>query len=140
MDTTRFALFNEQELALAFSRILPQEQALAYAHEWFQLIPAAEDLDSDGRFLWPRQWEVSGEITIPVVVPTVDPLTEADMVPLPASSYHAVLVRFSDLTLDVASLASEQVSERIRRARGQTEDQANRATRRVETLFSIRRH
>jgi hypothetical protein len=131
-------LFSQQELARAFALVVPDDRASELSADWF----AEGDVDQLGNYLY-RDWEFDPRPPSPA---TDGPQIVAggtgvsnDFSPwrnLSERSKELMLEGFSDFHLDLLSLVSPELFERIRTIRCDTEATALRRSDRMRLFIS----
>lgn len=134
-------LFRESELAQAFSLLLPDSTAQEWAGDWFEML-SPDEVDEKGYFLYSTEplddEDVAGSDFDNIGFGTRAPTQGgADRpAPLSTSELRLLLMRFSDLHLNLVALVSPQAEEKVRRLRNETEEVASR--RRNQMLRLVR--
>jgi hypothetical protein len=127
----KMPLFTEAELATAFQWLLPDALASQAAHEWFEQF--ADERDEEGHFLYQDWREFAG---LPVDAPSALAAAPRDGPDAERAQHELayfagmstptrleVLMHFSDFHLNLVSLVSPAVAERIRQGCGLTVEQ-----------------
>lgn len=117
--------FTRDELAEAFSLIIAAPPAQHWAGEWFARFGSDEDVDETGRYLYEHRG--AEDVRRSVVVHGVGaPTASTGLTGYEEYSHQSddeigeFLMHFSDFHLNLASLVSPDLSERVRIARGDT--------------------
>ncbi len=115
--------FTRDELAQAFGLIIAATAAKHWAEEWLARFGGDEDIDEKGRFLY-THWETARPSVI--VHRMGEGAESTDVTGYEEYSHQSddaigeFLMHFSDFHLNLASLVSPELSERVRIARGDT--------------------
>ena len=114
-------LFTLNELRQAFGLVVRQELADRLAQEWFAMF--SDGLDSEGRFLCPPELFQSSNVGSGGVVTGPGPSWPAssDFVWLKGLSdeyAESLLLRLTDLELDLVSLVSPYLAQQVQLVRG----------------------
>ena len=132
-------LFTRGELAHAFGLLMSEGAAIRWAHEWFMRFTADEDVDEHGFYLY-TDWTAADSSESPAIVAIAAGAGSSQgtgyehLRRLTEDELGEYLMYFSDFHLNVLSLSSPIVFQRIRAA---LRDSMDVATRKREQMRQI---
>lgn len=135
-------LFTRAELEAAFRLILNPAEAETLADNWFRLVTSAGQVDANGFFV-PDELEPDDGAPSVLFAPSERPQTDTSYAVLERMTDNQLrewLSGFSDFHLNLVALVSAEADLRVRRLRGESEEQAqNRRTQTLHMVAALRR-
>jgi hypothetical protein len=145
-------LFTKEELCASFAMIVAEDEARRRAEEWWNL--CADEVDADGRIMQDsEQWAKPAY----VIEEAGRPLAAASQPQVLAAGDQAeywgfgqfrgqtdeqkgeIFIRFTDFTLNLVSLVSDDVARRVQALRGDSAETMARRLTQMRTIVEVMR-
>ena len=133
-------LFNFAELKRAFALILPEAKAEEWAKEWWAVHATESDLDSAGNFLF-EDWPDDEKIEVAFAASKATNAEYAwgfeSLRERSDDELGEFLMSFTDFHLNLLSLVSPELFERVKRVRGDSNIMAERRRRQMLRIVDV---